>query len=148
MNFGIDTVLFKSPNFMDFGLSSVNTTDKLGSVFISTDIIGRPEDVSNCIPPGNDISEATTDRLSGTKAKKHYNFKIEFKTRRDKMVDQYFGRQNDPMSRLTLDLTPLGTNTTNGTTLPSDSIPVGIKSPKPASPALPTDLPGDPDPDP
>ena len=44
--------------------------------------------------------------------------------------------------------TPLGTNTTNGTKLPSDSIPVGTKLPKPTSPALPTDLPGDLDPDP
>ena len=47
------------------------------------------------------------------------------------MVDQDFGRQNDPMSRLTLDSTPLGKNTNNGTTSPIDSIPLGTKTPEP-----------------
>ena len=80
------------------------------------------------------------------------------------MVDQDFGRQNDSMNRPPLDSNPLGTNTTNGTTSPRDSIPVGAKSPEPTpltltmdSPTLPTDfpdqngkvhVPGDPDPDP
>ena len=47
------------------------------------------------------------------------------------MVDQYFGRPNDPMSRPTLDSTPLGTNTTNGKTSPIDLITVGTKMPEP-----------------
>ena len=40
------------------------------------------------------------------------------------MVDQNFGRLNDPMSQPTLDSTPLGINMTNGTTSPIDSISV------------------------
>ena len=52
------------------------------------------------------------------------------------------------MSRTPLYSTPLGTNTTNRTTSPSDLIPVGTKSPDPTSPALPTDLPREPEPDP
>ena len=36
MNLARDTVLTKSPNFMDLGLSSVHTTDELGSIFIPT----------------------------------------------------------------------------------------------------------------
>ena len=36
MSFGSDTVLSESPNFMNFGLSSVNITDELGSVFVPT----------------------------------------------------------------------------------------------------------------
>ena len=99
-------------------------------------------------PRSHFISEAISDRVSRTKEKNHYKFKSEFETRRDKLVDQFFWRQNDPMSRPPLDSTPLGTNTTNGTTSPSDSIPVGTKCPKPTSPALPTYLPWDPDPDP
>ena len=98
MNFGSDTVLSKSPNFMDFGLSSVNTMDELRSVFVPTIRIGRPTDGSNCILTSHDMSEATADRVSGTKAENHYNFKSEFETRRDKMVDQDFGSPNDPMS--------------------------------------------------
>ena len=98
MNFGSDTILSKSPDFMVFGLSSIKTTDEIRSVFVPTARIVRPTDGSNWLPPGHDISEATEDRVRGTKARNHYNFKSEFETRRDKMVDQYFGRQNDPMS--------------------------------------------------
>ena len=94
------------------------------------------------------MREATDDREGRMKAKNHYNFKSEFEIRRDKLLYQYFGCQNDPTSRPPLELIHLGTNTTNGTTSPSDSIPVGTKLPKPISPSLPTDLPGDPDPDP
>ena len=117
--------------------------------------MGWPTDVSDCLPSVHDISETTTDRVSGTKAKNHYNVKSEVVTKREKMADQDFWRQNDPMSQPPLDLTPLSTNTTNRTTSPCDSIPPRTKPPKPTpltlpmdSPALPTDLPGDPDPDP
>ena len=106
MNFRSDAVLPESPNFMDFGLFSVNKTDELGSVFIPTNRSGRPTYGSNRILPGNYISEATAHIVSGTKAKNHYNFKSEFETRRDKMVDQYFGRQNIPICQPTLDSTP------------------------------------------
>ena len=73
------------------------------------------------------------------------------------MVDQYFGRQNDPMSQPTLDSTLLDTNTTNGKTSPIDSILVGTKTPEPTPLTRPTELseqngkapvPGDLDPDP
>ena len=64
------------------------------------------------------------------------------------MVDQDFGHQNYPMSQPPLDPTPLRTDTTNGTTLSSNMIPVGTKLPKPTSPEVPIDLPGEPDPDP
>ena len=153
MNFGSDTVLSKSPNFMDFGLYSVNTTDELGS---PTSKIGRMTDGSKWIPPGHDISETIADRVIGTKAKNHHNFKSEFETRRDKMVDQYFGRQNDPMSQPNLNSTPLGTNKNNKTTSPIDSIPVITKMPEPTPLTRRTELseqngkahvPGDPDPE-
>ena len=157
MNFGSDTVLSKSPNFMDFGLLSVNTTDELMSVFVPTTIIGRPMDGSNWLPPRRGISKATVDRVSRTEANNHYNFKSEFETRRDKMLDQDFGRQNDPMGLPTVESTPLGTYTTNETTSPMDSIPFGTKNPDPTPLKRPTyfteengkaHVPGDLDPDP
>ena len=46
------------------------------------------------------------------------------------MVDQDFGRQNDPMSQPTLGLTPLGTITTNEKMSPIDLIPVRTKTPE------------------
>ena len=100
---------------MYFELSFVNTRDELRFVFFPNNRVGRTMDGSNWILPGQDIGESTADRVIVTKAKNNYNFKSEFETRREKMTDQYFGRQNDPISRPTLDLTPLGKNTTNGT---------------------------------
>ena len=73
------------------------------------------------------------------------------------MVDQDFGRQNDPMSRPNLDSTPLGTNKTNVTTSSIESIPVGTKTPEPMPLTRPTEfpeqngkwyVPGEPDTDP
>ena len=157
MNFRSDTVLSKSPNFMDFGLLSVNTLDELSYIFIPTTRIVGPTNGSNWLPPCIYISEATAYRVSGTKAKKHYNFKSEFETRKDKMVDQDFGRQNYPMSRPTLDSTHLGMNKTDISTSPIDSIPVGTKTTDPTSLTLPMEfpekkgkahVPGDLDPDP
>ena len=75
MKFGSDTVLSKSTNFIDFELSSFNKTDELGYVFLPATIFGRPKDGSNCLMPGLDISEATSDIVSGKKAKNQYNFK-------------------------------------------------------------------------
>ena len=45
------------------------------------------------------------------------------------------------MSRLPLDSTPLGTNTTNGTTSHINSIPVGTKTPEPTPLTQPTEFP-------
>ena len=76
---------------MDFGLSSINKTDELGSVIIPTTRSRRPTDGSNWLLSGHDISEDTANIVSGTKANNQYNFESEFETRRDKMVDQYLG---------------------------------------------------------
>ena len=148
MNFGSDTILSISPNFVYLLLLSVDTTDELGYLFASTNRIGLVIHGSEWLPLSHCISEATADRVIGTKSNNQYNFKSEFRTRRDKVVDQYFGRQNDPLSQPPLYSTPLGKNTTNITTSPIYLIPVGTKSPKPTSPALPMYLPGDSDPDP
>ena len=112
MNLVRDTVLTESPNFMNLGLSSVHTSDELGYIFIPTTIIGRPMIGSNWLPPGHHIGEVTADRVSGTRPEKNYNSKSYFETRRGGVVNQYFGRQNNSMSRPPLDSTPLGTNIT------------------------------------
>ena len=71
MNFRSDTALSVSPKFMDFGLSSVITTDELGFVLVNTTRIRRLTDSSNWLTSGHDISEATEDILCGKKAKNH-----------------------------------------------------------------------------
>ena len=130
-----DAVLTESPNFMNLGLSSVHTSDELGSVFIPTTRIGRPIDGSNLIPPGHIFGEVTADRVIRTRSEQNYSAKTDFETRRE---NQDFGRQTNSMSRPSLDLTPLGTNTKNGTTPPIDSITVGTKTPEPMPLSPPT----------
>ena len=83
MNFGSDIVLSKNLNFMNFGLSPVNTTDKLGSVINPTTRFGMPTNGSDWLQPGHDIEESTADGLSKLKAKNHFNFKSDFETIRE-----------------------------------------------------------------
>ena len=110
MNFRSDTVLSENPNFMNLGLSPVNTTDKLESVPFPTTIFGRPKNGSNWLQPGHDIKESTAYRVIETRENNHYNFKSDFENMRD---IQYFERENISMSRPNLDSTPLITNTNN-----------------------------------
>ena len=60
------TILTESPNFMNLGLLYVHTSDELGSVFIPTTRIERPEDGSNCILPDHCIGVVTADRVIET----------------------------------------------------------------------------------
>ena len=112
-----DTDLTKSPNFVNLGLSSIHTSDELWSVFILTTRIGTPADGSNLLPPGHFIGEFTQDKVIRTGSDQDYNAKTNFGSMR---VNQYFGRQSNPLSQPPLDLNPLGTNTTNGKFLPMD----------------------------
>ena len=109
---------------MGFGLSPVNTTDKLGSVIFFTNRVRTPTNYSDWINPGFSINEATVDGVSETKANNHYNFKIDFETMRE---IQDLEREKNSMSQPTLDSTSIGTNMTNRTMSPLDSIPVRTK---------------------
>ena len=154
MNLARDAVLAESPNFIGLGLSYINTSDELGSVFIPATRILRPMYGFNCLPPGHIIGEVTEDRVIRTRSVQNYSSKTDFETRRE---NQYFGRQNNYMSRPPLDLTPRGTKTTNVRTSTIYSIPVRPKTPDPMPLTPPMDfpeqngklhVPGDPDPDP
>ena len=141
MNLAHDTVLTKSPNFMNLGVSSVHTSDELVSVCIPTTRIRRPVDGYYWLPPCHLIGEIILDRVSGARPEQNYNSKSDFETRRGGVVNQDFGRQNNSMSRPPLDSTPLGNNTNNVTTSLIDSIPVRTKSPDPVPLTLPTYFP-------
>ena len=78
MKFGSDTVLSKKPSFLNFGLSHVITTDKMGSVIFPTTRFEMSKNGSNWIRPGIDIEEATANGVRKTKANNHYNFKFLF----------------------------------------------------------------------
>ena len=128
---------------MRLGLPAVNVTNELESFVNPTIRVGRPTDGLNWIPPGHIIVEVTAAIMNGKRSEQNYSYKTDFESRRK---NQDFGSQNISMSRPPLDLTPFGTNTTNGTMSPIDSITVreNLADPttrtKPTdSPALPTD---------
>ena len=126
---------------MNLGLLSVHASDELRSVLIPTNRIGRPTDRSNYLLPGHLIGEVTADRVSRTRSEQNYNDKIYFETRREGVVNQEFGRQNNYMSWPPLDLTPLGKNTTNRTMSPIDLIPIRTKMTEPTPLTRPANLP-------
>ena len=95
---------------MNLGLSSVHTLDELGSIFISTNRIGSPTDGSNWISYIHCIGEVTLDRVIWKIPEKDYSYKTDFETRRGGVINQYFVRQYNSMSRPPLDSTPLVTN--------------------------------------
>ena len=154
MNLTYDAVLAESPNYMNLVLLPVHTSDEFGSLFILTTRIVRPADGSNWLLPVHLIGEGTEDRVSRMGSEQNYNVKTDFEIRRE---NQDFGPQNNSMSQPILELTPLSTNTTNGTTSPTDSIPVEGEMPEPTTLTQPTEflekngkghVLGDPDPDP
>ena len=62
MNFGSDAVLIESPYFVNLGLTSMHTSNELGSVFVPTTGIGTPTDGSNWILVSHSIGEVAADR--------------------------------------------------------------------------------------
>ena len=99
MDFGSKSVLSKSSDFMDFGLPTANTRDKLKSVIIPTTTFGRLVDGSYWLPPRYDIEEVTTERVSEKKSYSDYILKNEFDTMEG---IQYFERENISLTQPTV----------------------------------------------
>ena len=72
MNSGSNAVVTPNPKFVNFGITSVNTTEKLGFVSVPTTRVGRPTKIPDCLRQGHDIEEATADTVSETKADSNY----------------------------------------------------------------------------
>ena len=83
VNFTLDTVVTEIPNFMNMGLSDVQTLNKIGSFSIPATKIVRPTDGSNWLPSGHLINEVTVDKMSETRSEQNYNSKTDFETRRE-----------------------------------------------------------------
>ena len=128
MKFTRNAVLTEIPNFINLGLSSVHTSDELGSFSITATIIGRPIDGSNWLLPGNFIGEVTSARNIRTRSEQNYISKTDFQTRRG---NQYFVHQYSSMSQPHLDSTSFGTNMTNRKMSTINSIQVRTKNLEP-----------------
>ena len=75
MNFGRNAVFTPNLNFVNLGIASVNTKDKIGSVSVATTRVGRPNSRSEGIRPEHDIEDATADRVIKTRANSDYILK-------------------------------------------------------------------------
>ena len=127
-NIRTDAYLTKNPNFVNLGLVSIHTSEKLGSVLIPTTIIITQTGYPNWIPDSHSIVEVAADRVIRIGSEQNYNDKTDFKTWR---INQDFGRQNNSISQTHLNSSPIGTDITKGTTSPIDSITFGTTTPKP-----------------
>ena len=72
MHFGSDSVVTPNPNFMNFGVASVNTTDELESVSATTTRVRRPASSLEWSQQGHDIEEVTANRVKEEKLYRHY----------------------------------------------------------------------------
>ena len=72
MNSGSNVIFTKISNLINVVLTSVNTTDKLGSFSVPTTRVERPTGSYYWIRNGHDIEEATADRVSNNRGKSDY----------------------------------------------------------------------------
>ena len=110
MNFRSSAVFTPNTKSINLGITSINTTDKIGSVSVPTTRVGMKMGSSDWIRHGHGIEEATVDRESKTRANIDYILKSDFETMRE---IQYFEPENISM--------------TNGTTSPIDDSKMMIK---------------------
>ena len=110
MNFKDDPVQTQTPQLTNLGFSTINALDEKFSLSTPATIIRRPTDGSHWSAPDHVFGEATEVGTSAAKSDHDYNFKTEFQIWK---VNKEFQRQKIPMSQPPLDLTPIGTNTTN-----------------------------------
>ena len=121
MDFSSNIVQTKAPHFVELGLPAVITLDEVKIFKNPATRIRRFTGGSHWSAPDHVLGEATAVRMSATSPEQDYSHKTDFQIWRE---NQDFGRQNNPMSLPPLDMTIIGTNTTNGTTLQLDSISI------------------------
>ena len=81
MNFASNPVLGKTPKFVDLRLSTVNTEDKLNSVFSPVTKVEVLNDHSDWLASRHLIAVITADRVSEVKAYRNYIKNSELETR-------------------------------------------------------------------
>ena len=80
MNFASNAVFGKNPNFVDLGLSTSHTADKLKSVIGPATRTGGLTDNSDGLTSSHGISKVAADRVSEAKAYGDFIKNSEFET--------------------------------------------------------------------
>ena len=124
VDFTSNVIVTEASDFVHLRLPAVHTSYELNPLSTPATRFRRPTYWYHWSAPGRVFGEATAVGIGRTRSEQNYSYKTGFETRRE---NQDFGRQNISMSRLPLDSTHLGTNTTNVTTSSIDSIPLRKK---------------------
>ena len=106
---------------MHLGILAVNASDEFNAFSTPATRVRRPPNGYRWSAPGHVFGEVIAVGMSETRSEQKYSYKNYFEIRRE---NQDYGCQNISMLQLPLDLTPIGTKTTNRTTAPIDSIPI------------------------
>ena len=125
MDFTSNAIRTEASDFVHLGLLYVNAPDVLRSFVYPATRFGGPTDGFNYSAPSNIFGEVIVIGMSGTRSEQNNRYKTDFETRRE---NQDFGRQNISMSQPPLDSTTFGTNITNRTMSPIDSISIREKT--------------------
>ena len=123
-----DAVGTEAPDFVHLGIPAINVSDKFNTFGTPSTRVRRLNNGYRWSASVHVFGEATAAGMSGTRSEQKFSYKTDFEIRRE---NQEFGRQNNSMSRPTLYSNPIGTDKTNITTSPIDSIPVSTKIPDP-----------------
>ena len=117
MEFTSNTVGTEAPDFVHLGIPADNALDEFNPFSTPTTRVRRLTDGSHCSATGSVFGEVAVVGMSRIRSEQNYSYKTDFLIRRG---NQDFGLQNNSMSRPPFDLTPIGMETTNGTTSPID----------------------------
>ena len=110
MNLTTDPVKTKTPQFVDFGLATINALYEGSGISTPTTIIRRPIYGDHWNTLNNIFGETIVVGLSEVKSDYDYNYKTDFQNLK---TNQEFVRQNILMSRPPLDSTPIGKKTSD-----------------------------------
>ena len=121
---------------MDTRLPTINTLDESGVLGTPTTRIRRMTDGTHWSMPDHVCGEATAVGMSASQPDHDDNYETDFEIWRE---NKEFEHQNISMGRPPLELTRIGTDTTNEKRSHLESTPVGTKMPDPKPLTRPTE---------
>ena len=95
MEFTINAVRTKAPNFVNLGILAVNASDEFNNFGTPATIFRGPTDGPHWSAPDHVFGEATAVGMSGKRSELDYSYKTDFQNWRE---NQDFRRQNNSMS--------------------------------------------------
>ena len=100
MDFTSNSVGTEAPNFVNLGITAVNTLDEFDTFGTPATRVRSPTVSSHWSAPGHVFGEATAVGMSGTRSEQKYSYKTDFEIWRK---NQDFGSKTKSMSQSPLE---------------------------------------------